>query len=34
VSWLPFVGHLAVLVLYAAGGAWLAQRTFARRLLP
>ncbi|NNM44452.1 ABC transporter permease [Knoellia koreensis] len=34
VSWLPFVGHLLVLVGYAAGGAWLARRAFARRLLP
>ena len=34
VSWLPFVGHLLVLVGYAAGGAWLARRAFAKRLLP
>lgn len=34
VSVLPFVGHLAVLAVYAVGGWLLAERTFARRLLP
>ena len=30
----PFVGHLAVLALYAGVGWWLAERQFSRRLLP
>ena len=34
VSLLPFAGHLLVLALYAAVGAWLAHRTFTRRLEP
>jgi lipooligosaccharide transport system permease protein len=34
VSWAPFVGHLAVLALYAAAGALMAERTFTRRLVP
>ena len=34
VSALPFVGHLAVLGLYAAVGWWLAERAFAKRLVP
>ena len=34
VSLLPLVGHLAVLVVYAAVGWWLAERSFARRLVP
>jgi lipooligosaccharide transport system permease protein len=31
---LPFVGHLAVLVVYAGVGWWLAERAFTRRLVP
>jgi len=34
VSLVPFVGHLAVLVLYAVVGWWLAERAFTRRLVP
>lgn len=34
VSVLPLVGHVAVLLGYAAIGWWLAERTFTRRLVP
>jgi len=34
VSLVPFAAHLAVLVLYAAVGWWLAERAFTRRLVP
>lgn len=34
VSWLPFTGHVLVLVAYAVVGWLLAERTFARRLVP
>jgi lipooligosaccharide transport system permease protein len=34
VSLAPFVGHLLVLVAYAAVGWWLAERSFTRRLVP
>lgn len=30
----PFFGHLLVLAVYAAGGWWLAEKSFARRLVP
>jgi lipooligosaccharide transport system permease protein len=34
VVWAPLVGHLLVLALYAAVGWWLAERSFAKRLVP
>jgi lipooligosaccharide transport system permease protein len=34
VVWAPFVGHLLVLAVYAAVGWWLAERSFAKRLVP
>ena len=34
VVWLPFVGHLVVLGAYVAVGWWLAERSFAKRLVP
>jgi lipooligosaccharide transport system permease protein len=34
VSWGPFMGHLLVLAVYAAVGWWLAERSFAKRLVP
>ena len=34
VVWAPFFGHLLVLVMYAAVGWWLAEKSFARRLVP
>jgi lipooligosaccharide transport system permease protein len=34
VSWLPFAGHVLVLVGYAVAGWLLAERTFSRRLVP
>jgi lipooligosaccharide transport system permease protein len=34
VAWWPLAGHLLVLAGYAAVGWWLAERSFARRLVP
>jgi lipooligosaccharide transport system permease protein len=34
VSWGPLLGHLLVLVAYAAVGWWLAERSIAKRLVP
>ena len=34
VAWAPLAGHLLVPVLYAAVGWWLAERGFAKRLVP
>ena len=34
VVWAPFVGHLLVLAVYVAVGWWLAERSFAKRLVP
>ncbi len=34
VVWAPFVGHLLVLAVYAAVGWWLAELSFAKRLVP
>ena len=34
VSAAPFAGHVLVLAVYVAVGWWLAERSFARRLVP
>lgn len=34
VVWAPFLGHVLVLAVYTAVGWWLAEKSFARRLVP